>query len=279
MNKIFVVDKPIFISSNHYLSRIKRKYQTKKNGIKRVGFSGTLDPFAKGCLIVAFGQYTKLFDYLQKAPKTYRATIWLGVQSSSFDIENIYSKKETKKIDVENIKNTLSSLLGDISYLPPKYSAKKIDGKRAYDLAREDIDFELKSITSTIYDVNLIHYTHPFITFDITVSEGSYIRSLAQIVCDKLGVVGPLSFLDRLNEGKFRFEDEKPIDDIISYLKIPLNKHSGTKEHFELGKKLDINYFQTKEDGDYVVEFDDFFAIIKIEDDKVSYKLNKIIKG
>jgi tRNA pseudouridine55 synthase len=279
MNKIFVVDKPIFISSNHYLSRIKRKYQAKKNGIKRVGFSGTLDPFAKGCLIVAFGQYTKLFDYLQKAPKTYRATIWLGVQSSSFDIENIYSKKETKKIDVENIKDTLSSLLGDISYLPPKYSAKKIDGKRAYNLAREDIDFELKSITSTIYDVNLIHYTHPFITFDITVSEGSYIRSLAQKVCDKLGVVGTLSFLDRLNEGKFRFEDEKPIDDIISYLKIPLNKYSGTKEHFELGKKLDINYFQTKEDGDYVVEFDDFFAIIKIEDDKVSYKLNKIIKG
>ena len=280
MNKIFVADKPIFISSNQYLSRIKRKYQTKKNGIKRVGFSGTLDPFAKGCLIIAFGQYTKLFDYLEKAPKTYRATIWLGTQSSSLDIENIYSQENIPKLDINEIKNTLDELQKQktITYLPPKYSAKKIDGKRAYTLAREDIDFEMKKITTTIHDVSFINYCHPFITFDITVSEGGYIRSLAQIICERLNVVGTLSFLDRLNEGRFKFDDEKPVQDITSYLNIPSNNYTGIKEYFELGKKLHIDYFENKSDGDYLIEFDEFFAIINITEEVITYKLNKMIK-
>ena len=86
LNKLLVVNKPIFMSSNFYLNRIKRKYKNKK-----AGFSGTLDPFAKGCLIVAFGQYAKLFKYLSKTPKTYKAVIWLGVKSKSLDIEEIES--------------------------------------------------------------------------------------------------------------------------------------------------------------------------------------------
>ena len=84
MNKLFVVNKPLHISSNFYLRKIKRKYKTKK-----AGFSGTLDPFACGCLIVGFGQYTKLFQFLKKTPKTYRTTIWLGATSNSLDNENI----------------------------------------------------------------------------------------------------------------------------------------------------------------------------------------------
>ena len=280
MNKIFVVNKPIFISSNNYLNKIKKKYQTKKNGIKRVGFSGTLDPFAKGCLIVAFGQYTKLFDYLDKTPKTYRATIWLGVQSNSLDIENIYFKEEVSKLDINNIKQILNTLEKErtITYLPPKYSAKKIDGKRAYIMARDNKEFELKEIKSTIYNINFISYCHPFITFEISVSEGSYIRSIAQIICDRLNVVGTLSFLERLSEGKFRYKNENSIKNITSYFKIPKNIYIGDKKHFALGKKLNINYFKIKKEGDYFIEFDDFFAIINIKDEIVSYKLNKVLK-
>ena len=82
INRLFVVNKPPNIGSNQYLSKIKRKY-----GIKKAGFSGTLDPFARGVLIVAFGQFTKLFQFLKKAPKSYRATLWLGAESETFDIE------------------------------------------------------------------------------------------------------------------------------------------------------------------------------------------------
>ncbi len=271
MNRLFVVRKPVNISSNFYLRRIKRKYKNKK-----AGFSGTLDPFACGCLVVAFGQYPKLFQFLKKTPKTYRTTIWLGSQSESLDTENIYSIEETKKLDENTIKYELEKLKGILEYLPPKYSAKKIDGKRAYDLARAGEDFTMKMVTSEVYDVKFINYNHPFISFDITVSEGSYIRSMAQILLDRLAVVGTLSYLERLNEGKFSFDKEKALNP-LEYLDLEVNNYTGTKEWFDLGKKLQIEYFDTKEDGNYLIPFDTFFAIIKIKNQEVKYVLNKVL--
>lgn len=270
MNKLFVVNKPIFISSNFYLRKIKRQYK-----VKKAGFSGTLDPFASGCLIVAFGQYTKLFQFLRKTPKTYRATIWLGAQSDSLDIENITSIEDNKKLDIEDLKNELNSLIGTHTYLPPKYSAKRIDGKRAYDLARADVNFELKKITSQIYDIKFISYCHPFITFDISVSEGSYIRSIAQILLDNMKQKGTLSFLQRLNEGKFFFDNEKALNP-LDYLDVEENNYTGTKEWFELGKRLNIDFFENKNNGKYLIKFDTFFSIIQIEDNEVSYLLNRM---
>ena len=114
INKLIVVNKPLFISSNFYLTKIKKKYKNKK-----AGFSGTLDPFAKGCLIVAFGQYSKLFKYLKKTPKTYKAVVWLGAQSESFDIEKVISVDLLERINEEcilihQLKNLIVTL-----YLPP----------------------------------------------------------------------------------------------------------------------------------------------------------------
>ena len=270
-NRLFVVNKPVFISSNFYLNRIKRKYKTKK-----AGFSGTLDPFACGCLIVAFGQYSKLFRFLKKTPKSYRATIFLGAQSESLDIENIFEIKDTKPLSLEDIKKELEKLKGTLEYLPPKYSAKKIDGQRAYNLAREGVEFEMKKITSEVYEVKLINYCHPFITFDITVSEGSYIRSMAQILLERLKETGTLSYLERLHEGEFVFENEKALDP-LKYIDLPQNSYTGTKEWFELGKKLDINYFESKEEGEYLIVFDTFFAVIEIKENEVKYILNKVV--
>ena len=202
-NRLFVVNKPMFVSSNQYMNHIKRKYSTKK-----VGFSGTLDPFATGCLIVATGQYTKLFRYLKKTPKLYSATLWLGATSPSLDIENVLSIDEVKEFSIDEVYRALEELRGEISYYPPKFSAKKVAGKRAYQLARAGEEVELKRVTSTVYDVHLIRYNHPFLHFEIMVSEGSYIRSLANIVAQKLGVAGTLSSLKRVYEGKFQFEAE-----------------------------------------------------------------------
>jgi len=272
LNRLFVVNKPIFRSSNGYMGYVKRKYGTKK-----VGFSGTLDPFATGCLIVATGQYTKLFQYLDKTPKSYNATLWLGANSPSLDIEKIDSIKEVHTFSEQQIKEVLDSLKGELTYYPPKFCAKKINGKRAYELAREGEEVDLKTITSTIYDIKLLNYNHPFVHFEATVSEGTYIRSLGALIADKLGVDGTLSSLHRIHEGQFYFDNEKALNP-FTHLAIPTNIYIGDEEYMELGKKLSPEYFETKEDGIYLVETSNFFSIIEITGEEIKYRFNRIPK-
>ena len=272
INKLIVVNKPIFYSSNFYLTKIKKKYKNKK-----AGFSGTLDPFAKGCLIVAFGQYSKLFKYFSKTPKTYKAVIWLGAQSESFDIEQIIDIELVEKVSTEKIKDELNMLKGDLEYIPPKFSAKKINGKRAYELARNGEKVELNKSTMHIYDTKFISYRHPFITFETSVSEGSYIRSYAQILLEKLDRVGTLSYLERLNEGKFFFDNEKDLNP-LDYIDLPINNYYGTTEWLNTGKKISIDYLEQKENGKYLIITDKFFSIIEIEEGDVKYLLNKVLK-
>ncbi|WP_044416950.1 tRNA pseudouridine(55) synthase TruB [Halarcobacter anaerophilus] len=270
LNKLIVVNKPINRSSNSYLNEIKRKYRNKK-----AGFSGTLDPFACGCLIVAFGQYSKLFNYLKKTPKTYKAVIWLGTVSKSLDIENIDSINNEEKINEELLKKEIKSLIGIHEYFPPKFSAKKINGKRAYAMARNGEEVEMKKSKMEIFDTKFISYRHPFITFEATVSEGSYIRSLAQILLKRLQRVGTLSFLNRLNEGKFKFENEKDLNP-LEYLDLKENIYLGDKSYFENGKKIQKKFLKIQEEGEYIIRFDDFFSIIRIDKDEVKYMLNKV---
>jgi len=270
MNRLFVVNKPIFRSSNGYMGYVKRKYGTKK-----VGFSGTLDPFATGCLIVATGQYTKLFQYLNKTPKSYKATLWLGANSPSLDIEQIDSIKEVEPFLEQTIEDAIHSLMGELTYYPPKFCAKKIDGKRAYELARLGEDVPLKTITSTIHNIKLINYDHPFVHFEATVSEGTYIRSLGALIADKLNVDATLSSLHRIHEGDFFYDNEKPINP-FNHLCIPNNSYTGDESYIELGKKLYIDYFNIQEDGVYLIKSRNFYSIIEIINSEVYYKLNRI---
>ncbi|RXK13367.1 tRNA pseudouridine(55) synthase TruB [Halarcobacter mediterraneus] len=270
LNKLIVVNKPIFRSSNSYLNEIKRKYKNKK-----AGFSGTLDPFACGCLIVAFGQYSKLFNYLKKTPKTYRAVIWLGTTSESLDIENIITIKNEKVLSKAHIKEEIKNLVKVHEYYPPKFSAKKIDGKRAYDLAREGKSIDMKKTFMEVFDTRFISYKHPFITFEATVSEGSYIRSLAQILLKKLDVKGTLSYLNRINEGMFFYENEKDLNP-IDFLDLKENTYTGEKSFFENGKKISLEFLENKDDGKYIVKFEEFFSIIQIQNNEVKYLLNKV---
>ena len=272
MNRLFVVDKPIFVSSNRYMNVIKRKYGTRK-----VGFSGTLDPFATGCLIVATGQYTKLFQYLAKTPKTYRATLWLGAESASLDIENILSIRDVPRVDEARLREILCSLERELEYLPPKYSAKKIAGERAYDVMRRGGDITLKTVRSTVYELRLLHYRHPFVTFEATVSEGTYIRSLGAMISEALEVPGTLSSLRRLREGKFRIDNEKALNP-LEYLAPPKNRYFGDPQWLELGKPLQRRFFEKQEDGLYVVETDKFFSILEFREGEIKYRLNRIEK-
>jgi tRNA pseudouridine55 synthase len=271
MNRLFVAYKPSGIGSNLFLSKLKRKY-----GFKKAGFSGTLDPFAKGVLLVGFGSHTKLFRFLDKTPKRYRATLWLGAQSDSLDTEMITEVEILKEFDEVIISNAVKSFQGELEYEPPIFSAKRINGVRAYDLARAGKEVKLNKINSTIYDIDLLHYRHPFVTFEATVSEGTYIRSLGRLIAQKLGVrFGSLSALERLNEGQFFYEGERALD-IKSSLNIPKNRYLGDYENITFGRVLEVEDLELKESGTYWLDNGDNISIIKIDDGVVTYELGRI---
>lgn len=270
MNRLFVAYKPTGISSNQLLGQLKRRYK-----VKKAGYSGTLDPFAKGVLIIAFGNHGRLFRFLNKTPKRYRATLWLGAYSPTLDIEKVETITVTKPIAEEKIREILHSLEGELTYLPPKYSAKRIEGRRAYEFAREGKEVDLREITSTIYDLTLIHYCHPFITFEATVSEGSYIRSLGEMIANRLGSDGALTSLERLNEGQFIYENEIPLD-IKTSLAIPKNRYNGTLQTILLGQPLIREDFDLQENGTYWIDNGDTISILEITDEGVRYILNKV---
>jgi len=269
-NRIFVVNKPLFISSNHYLRKIKRKYK-----VKKAGFSGTLDPFAKGCLIVAFGQYTKLFRFLKKTPKKYKATLFLGAYSPTLDIEKIEKVEIPDKFDEKKVLEVVERFKGKQTQIPPKYSAKRINGMRAYELARAGIDVDIKKIDIEIFDIKVTNYSHPFLSFEAEVSEGTYIRSLGYDIAQKLGVEGSLTYLERINEGEFYFENEKELNP-IDYLDLEKNEYEN-EEDVMLGRKLDINRFKNQNKGNYLLEYPNYFSIIEISDE-VKYLLNRVEK-
>ncbi len=270
-DRLFVAWKPEGIGSNRFLAQIKRRY-----GVRKAGFSGTLDPFAKGVLIIAFGKYTKLFRFLAKAPKTYRATLWLGAGSETLDIEKVHTVKTLPPFDETRVIEAVASLKGEIHYLPPRYSAKKIDGRRAYELAREgDERFKMKMVTSTIYDIRLLHYRHPFVTFKVTVSEGGYVRSFGEIIAQRLGTTGALTMLERMREGRFHYEAERPLNP-LAYLDLPENRYLGDLHDIELGRKLSVTDFQKRDEGVYVVKCANMFAIVEIREGLVHYLLNGV---
>ena len=271
MNKLFVAYKPTGIGSNLFLSKLKRKYQNKK-----AGFSGTLDPFAKGVLLIGFGSHTKLFRFLNKTPKTYRATLWLGAHSDSLDTEMIDRVDVLKELPLDEVANAVKSLEGELEYEPPIFSAKRINGQRAYDLARAGKEVVLNKINSTIYETKLIHYCHPFVTFEATVSEGTYIRSLGRIVANRLNVeFGSLSALERLCEGQFTYNNEEPLD-IKKSLNIPLNVYTGDYDNVKYGRVLALEDIEIKEEGYYWLDNGDNISIINIVDNAVKYELGRI---
>lgn len=271
MNRLFVAYKPTQISSNAFLQKLKKKYKCGK-----AGYSGTLDPFAKGVLVIAFGQFTKLLPFLQKSPKIYRATLWFGVHSLSLDDKNILAISKLAPFDYKMLERIKNELLGSLSYFPPQFSAKKIQGKRAYELAKRGENADLKPCRMEIFSCKIVHYTHPFLSLELCVSEGAYIRSYCELFASKLKIKASLSSLERLQEGKFSYNNEKELK-VFDFLTIKQNfLYEITK--LENGTKLFKEDFQIQENGVYFVESVDYFSIIKIEDFKVSYLLNKINK-
>jgi len=188
MEEIIFVDKPSGMSSFGAVARVRRLLSEREGHKVKVGHTGTLDPFATGLLILLAGKATKKAPELTKLDKVYEATIRLGATSSTGDPEGEITIKDKKpEISREKIIETLAQFVGEIEQTPPAFSAIKINGQRAYKLARAGKAVEIPKRKVTIYELELLDYASPFLKIRTHVSSGTYIRTLAEDIGEALG--------------------------------------------------------------------------------------------
>jgi len=212
-----LVDKPLNWTSFDVVNKIRWNLK-RKLGVKKikVGHAGTLDPLATGLLILCTGKSTKLIENIQADEKTYTGTILLGKTTPSYDLETEYNEIfPTEHITPEMLEMVRLSFLGEQAQVPPIFSAKQVDGQRAYDLARAGKEIELKANTVTINDFQIDTSRFPEIDFEIKCSKGTYIRSIAFDFGKKLDSGGTLIALRRTASGNYLVKDAYTVDDLI----------------------------------------------------------------
>lgn len=208
-NKIIFIDKPAGISSFGVVAKIRRKLKTEFGHKVKVGHTGTLDPFATGLLILLSGKMTKKSNEFLKQDKEYTATLKLGYTSTTGDPEGEITKYDGKIL--KNLSDVLNSFIGEIIQTPPKFSAIKINGQRAYKLARKNKDFEIPSRKVKIYSIDILSYNYPYLKIKTKVSSGTYIRTLAEDIGKKLGTGAYLTELRRTKIGNYSVEDAEKL--------------------------------------------------------------------
>ena len=204
---VILVDKPAGMTSFGVVARVRRRLRDEFGHKVKVGHTGTLDPFATGLLILLSGKYTKRSGEFLKLDKVYEATIKLGYVSTTGDIEGEIEKKSDKKIELKEIKSILGEFRGEIKQKPPKFSAIKINGERAYKLARKGKDFEVPSRKVTIYNIEILEYKYSLLKLKCHVSSGTYIRTLAEDIGEALGTGAYCLELRRLKIGEHDVKD------------------------------------------------------------------------
>lgn len=208
---ILSVYKESNMTSRDVCNIIGKHFKTKK-----VGHTGTLDPLARGLLIVCTNKDTKLVDILTAKKKEYIATIKLGIKTDTLDITGNIIERSNYNFTKEELLMVLNSFLGKSKQQVPIYSAIKIKGKKLYEYARNNIEVELPVRDIEIYNIELLEYKDDLITFKVEVSKGTYIRSLIADICSKLGTVGVMQSLLRTKQGDFKVEDANKIEDILN---------------------------------------------------------------
>lgn len=207
---LFLVNKPNGITSHDVIDKLRNI-----TGEHRIGHAGTLDPLASGLLIIAIGrEFTKQLDKFRGLNKTYVANIKLGENSNTYDAEGEVVFVSDSKPSLIKVKNVLKSFVGVQNQMPPAFSAKKIKGQKAYNLARAGKKVELNPKKITIYKLSFISYKYPYVSFKVKVSSGTFIRSLAFDIGKKLSIGAYLSKLVRTDIDKYNFGQGIEIDKI-----------------------------------------------------------------
>ncbi len=218
--EILYLDKPLHWSSFDAVKRV-RGIMARRLGIKKmkVGHAGTLDPLATGVMIVCTGKATKRIDELQAHTKEYVATIALGATTPSFDLETeIDATYPTHHITREMVEDVLRKFTGRIEQIPPAFSACKIDGKRAYKMARKGKEVELKAKILVIDEIELLDFSRQSIVVRVVCSKGTYIRALARDIGAALNSGGHLTALRRTRVGDIKVEDCLTVDQAVEML-------------------------------------------------------------
>lgn len=225
--------KPSGMTSNAVVQKVKKKF-----GLKKIGHMGTLDPMACGLLPLGVGKATRLFDYMLSKTKSYRVIFDFGYETDTLDItgkitnsqidivssqdvinEEFYNKINFSSFEISEklIKSKLNQLVGKISQVPPKFSAKNVSGERAYNLARAGIEFELKPKEIEIHKLILTKKISKFrYEFEVSCSSGTYIRAIGRDLAKLLGTYATMSFLERFDLGLFNMDNSIKLEDLLN---------------------------------------------------------------
>jgi len=218
--EVLLFDKPLYWTSFDLVNKVRNMIRSSL-GIKKikVGHAGTLDPLASGLMIVCTGKSTKKIDEFRDLDKEYVASIHLGATTPSFDLETETDKNyPTDHINEELVRKTLNGFLGEQKQMPPLYSAKQIDGKRAYEFARKGIDKELTAVTVFFREIELLSFEMPVVKVRMVCSKGTYIRSFARDLGEALKSGGHLSALERTAIGMYKVRDAYTLDKFQDYV-------------------------------------------------------------
>lgn len=203
---VMVVDKPVGMTSHDVVQIIRNG-----TNIRRVGHTGTLDPRASGVLVVLIGPAVRLSEYVSASDKRYQAIIELGVETDTYDGDGVVTRRSPVEISVEEFETALAGFVGEFEQKPPAYSAVKVGGRKAYEMARkgEEVDIEPRMIN--VYSLELLEWDPPEAVVDVYCSSGTYVRSLANDLGDILGCGANLIGLRRTKNGQFALRDAVPL--------------------------------------------------------------------
>ena len=220
MDEILLIDKPADISSFGVVAKVRHHLSDIAGHKVKVGHTGTLDPFATGLLILLTGKMTKKSNDFLKLDKVYEATLKLGYTSTTGDPEGEIAEyeradKQFLGVNPTILKNTLNSFIGEISQKVPAYSAVKINGQRAYKMARAGKDFDTPTRKITIYSIEILEYNYPELKIRTHVSSGTYIRTLAEDIGKKLGTGAYLTALRRTKIADYDVKAAKTLEDFL----------------------------------------------------------------
>ena len=207
---IVIVNKPAGITSHDVVGFVRRKFK-----MRRVGHAGTLDPLATGVLVILLGRATKLFDKFVAFDKAYRATLRLGVKTSTADIMGqVIEEKPYAGIDQKKVEEVFRQFVGDIEQMPPMVSAVKYQGQRLYKIARQGIEVERIARKVRINELRLLKFALSDVEFFMACSKGTYVRQLAEDVGDVLGCGACISQIERTKVGPFDIKDAVKLEDL-----------------------------------------------------------------
>ena len=202
-----VIDKPVGMTSHDVVQAIRNG-----TGLRRAGHTGTLDPRASGVLVILVGPAVRLSEYVSASDKRYQAIIRLGGTTDTYDAEGKFTPtKDPSNITEAEFEDALKTFVGEIEQTPPPYSAVKVQGRKAYEMARKGEEVELEPRTITVHHLEVLEWTPPEVVIDVHCSSGTYVRSLANDLGKKLGCGAYLVGLRRTKSGKFTLRDAVPL--------------------------------------------------------------------